>query len=102
LEPVIDTETMTIHYSKHHQAYVDNLNKAVAGTECATKTDPVSVDVADGDRYILYAYGTSMDDRQLLACPVTAGSPGPIPLDASDPIATLGACSRSATITLPA
>jgi Fe-Mn family superoxide dismutase len=31
LEPSIDAETMTIHYSKHHQAYVDNLNKALAG-----------------------------------------------------------------------
>lgn len=30
LEPVIDAETMRIHYGKHHQAYVDNLNKAVA------------------------------------------------------------------------
>lgn len=29
LEPFIDVKTMEIHYSKHHQAYVDNLNKAL-------------------------------------------------------------------------
>ena len=31
LEPAIDAETMTIHHTKHQQAYVDNLNKALAG-----------------------------------------------------------------------
>src|SRR6516164_5549761 len=30
LEPHIDAETMKIHHDKHHQAYVDNLNKALA------------------------------------------------------------------------
>lgn len=30
LEPFVDTMTMEIHYSKHHKAYVDNLNKAMA------------------------------------------------------------------------
>lgn len=33
LEPHIDTRTMEIHHGKHHQAYVTNLNNAIAGTE---------------------------------------------------------------------
>jgi Fe-Mn family superoxide dismutase len=37
LEPHFDTLTMQIHHGKHHQAYVDNLNKALAGTEHETK-----------------------------------------------------------------
>jgi Fe-Mn family superoxide dismutase len=46
LEPYIDAETMTIHHSKHHQAYVTNLNNAIAGTPNEGKTIEELVAVA--------------------------------------------------------
>ncbi len=33
LEPHISTETIEYHYGKHHQAYVDNINRLIPGTE---------------------------------------------------------------------
>ena len=33
LEPHIDATTMEIHHDRHHQAYVDNANAALAGTD---------------------------------------------------------------------
>jgi len=52
LAPYIDARTMEIHHDKHHQAYVDNANKALEGTEFAdmpveeliTKLDSVPAD----------------------------------------------------------
>jgi len=46
LEPHIDALTMQIHHDKHHQAYVDNLNKAVAGTPNENKSLEELVSVA--------------------------------------------------------
>jgi Fe-Mn family superoxide dismutase len=38
LAPVISANTLSFHYGKHHKAYVDNLNKLVAGTEFESAT----------------------------------------------------------------
>jgi Fe-Mn family superoxide dismutase len=45
LEPHIDEQTMRIHHDKHHKAYVDNANAALAGT--ALENTPVEEIVAD-------------------------------------------------------
>lgn len=38
LEPVIDAQTVEIHYSKHHQGYVNKLNELIAGTPFENKS----------------------------------------------------------------
>ncbi len=38
LEPHIDARTMEIHHTKHHQAYINNVNAAIAGTDLEQKS----------------------------------------------------------------
>jgi superoxide dismutase, Fe-Mn family len=38
LEPYIDAQTMEIHHTKHHQAYVNNVNAALAGSPLENKS----------------------------------------------------------------
>jgi Fe-Mn family superoxide dismutase len=54
LEPHIDEQTMHLHHDKHHQAYVDNANKALEGTEWADK--PVEE--------VLQTLGSLPEDKQ--------------------------------------
>ncbi len=60
LEPHIDAKTMEIHYTKHHQGYLDNLNKAIEGTDlegksieevCKTGIDKAAVRNNGGGHY---------------------------------------------------
>ena len=48
LEPHIDTKTMQIHHGKHHQAYVDNLNKLIQGTPYESMSLEEIIRKADG------------------------------------------------------
>lgn len=57
------------------QAYLVDVGEASftasdANTECAKRTDPVTIDFEEGDQYVIYAYGTSLDDRKLMAVKV--------------------------------
>lgn len=48
LEPHISEETIGFHYGKHHQAYLNNLNKLSAGTEYADMTLEKVIQKAEG------------------------------------------------------
>ena len=49
LEPVTSARTISFHYGKHHKAYVDNLNKLVAGTDLENRSLEEVIGAAAGD-----------------------------------------------------
>jgi Fe-Mn family superoxide dismutase len=56
LAPYISSRTMSFHYGKHHKAYVDNLNKLVAGTPMAQQTleDIIRESAGHADRVAVF------------------------------------------------
>ena len=53
LEPYISEQTMDLHYNKHHRAYIDNLNKLIAGTDMENMALPEIITATYGDeRYV--------------------------------------------------
>ncbi len=48
LQPVIGKQTMELHYGKHYQAYIDNLNKLIVGTEFENADLETIVKKSDG------------------------------------------------------
>ncbi len=64
LAPTVDEETMRLHHDKHHQAYVDNANKALEGTELADR--PVE--------HVLTNLETLPEDKQAPSATTSAGT----------------------------
>jgi Fe-Mn family superoxide dismutase len=56
LAPVISSTTIGFHYGKHHKAYVDNLNRLIAGTDLADKSleDIVKTTAGDASRVAIF------------------------------------------------
>lgn len=52
LSKSIDADTMTIHHTKHHQAYVDNLNKALEGKENVEDLDTLMKNISSYDKAV--------------------------------------------------
>lgn len=51
LEPVISAQTISFHYGKHHQTYVNNLNKLIVGTEFENASLEAIIMKASGGLY---------------------------------------------------
>ena len=59
LEPYYSAKTISFHYGKHHKAYVDNLNKLVAGTDLENKTLEEVIGAAAGNPAMVPIFNNS-------------------------------------------
>ena len=75
LEPYIDAQTMQIHHDKHHQAYVDNLNKAV-NSGLRLRTGPSKVASGPGQPSRRGSYASTESRRRPFQPHVVLGDAG--------------------------
>jgi len=59
LEPVISSKTLEFHHGKHHQAYVDNLNKFIEGTDFAGRKLEDIIKASYGNAELLAIYNNT-------------------------------------------
>jgi len=62
LAPVISSTTIGFHYGKHHRAYVDNLNKAIEGTDLTSKSLEDIVKATAGDPARIAVFNNAAQD----------------------------------------
>ena len=96
LAPVISRQTLEFHHGKHLQAYVDNLNKLIAGTPFEAMTLEEIVKKADGGVFnnagqVLNheMYFTQFSPSPSLPAPTPASLPAPTPASLPAPIGNL-------------
>jgi Fe-Mn family superoxide dismutase len=56
LEPYISAQTLTFHYEKHHQTYINNLNNLIANTELENKSleEIIAISLKDEQKTAIY------------------------------------------------
>ena len=68
LEPNIDARTMEIHHGKHHAAYTNNLNNAIAGTALEGKSIEAILSGLDMNNTAVRGWGTRQASSTAGAC----------------------------------
>jgi Fe-Mn family superoxide dismutase len=96
LEPYIDAKTMEIHYTKHHQAYVDKLNEALAQAPAEIADRPLEEllrtidEVPDGIRLAVRNHGGGHLNHSLFWESMQPAAGGPASVVAADEESKLG------------
>ena len=77
LDPAISAETLSYHYGKHHQAYIDKMNAAIAGTEHADQSMEAIIAASRGSNQGLFNNAAQSWNHAFYWHSMTGESPAP-------------------------